>query len=190
MMISRASILGSSHVAATLAFGDFILADGQSIHCDAIQGLSGVTTERTINRTKEGYPRVELKRTLTHFYWPDPEILIEQNPNKASTGTLTGNGLGGDEALLPGTASFSQFIILTFNGRPLANREPLVMTAKDVVLWPPIGSDFETEGPTHFYDLADLNDPRAPIIATLDACKTAVVQQFVLPLVPLAVKVE
>lgn len=186
MSIARAPILGSKHFAEALAFGDFVLVGGPTIHCDAIQGISGVITDPTFITLPDGRPQVALKRILTHFYWPAPEVLIEQNPSKLSTGTLTGNGPGGAPDLLPGTATFNQFIILTLDGRPLANRAPLVMSAGNVTLWPPIGADFATNGPTDFYDLARVDDPTAPVVARLDKCTTVLALQFCMPTLPLA----
>jgi len=181
MSTGPSQVPGSTHYASVLAYGDFMLADGNTIHCDGIQGISAVVTSDQVQTLPSGQPRVDLTRILTHFHWPSPEILIEQHPSLPSTGTLTGTKPGGTEALLPGKATFYQHIILTFNGRPLANREPLVMTAQDVTQWPPIGSNFFTEAQTDFYDLADLDNPDAQIVASLCACKTDTVSVINLP---------
>src|SRR5580704_3111973 len=123
---------GSRHVASMLAYGEFILAAGPSIRCEAIQGISAVTTADEVKHADGGRPQVHLTRVLTHFHFDSPSIIIEQHYGKHSIGTLTGAGKGGVEALLPGRASFSQYLILTLEGRPLMNREPLVMTADRV----------------------------------------------------------
>ncbi|HVZ41726.1 MAG TPA: hypothetical protein VHI13_20765 [Candidatus Kapabacteria bacterium] len=180
-MSNPMQILGSTHYAAMLAYGDFLLAGGGSIHCDAIQGISGVVTSDAMQMLPDGRPLANLTRILTHFHWPDPGIVIEQNPSKPNTGTLTGNSPGGQAQLLPGTASFSQHIILTFNGRPLANREPLTMTAENVTAWPPVGSSFILIGQTDFYDLGEVDNPSAQVIASLCACKAVVVDEITLP---------
>lgn len=177
-----AAIPGSTHFAATLAYGDFTFKEnGQVIHCDGIQGISGVYTSKQVESLTDGKPKVSLTRILTHFHFPDPSIVIEQNPSKESTGVLIGNTAGGAGSLLPGRASFSQYIILTLNGRPLANREPLVMTAAQVNSWPPIGSFFISEKPVDFYDLDRLADTNAPAIATLSSCNVAAAEEIVLP---------
>lgn len=184
MSSDPSQVPGSTHYASVLAYGDFVLNGGGTIHCDAIQGISGVVTVNQITTLPDGRPSVALTRILTHFHWPSPEIIIEQNPSRPSVGTLTGSSPGGVQQLLPGTASFSQYIILIFNGRPLANRQPLVMTAQNVTQWPPLGSDFMLIGPTDFYDLAEIDTPNAQIVASLDACKTTVMNQIILPANP------
>ncbi|WP_187437903.1 hypothetical protein [Actinomadura decatromicini] len=208
-----AAIPGSKHFATMLAFGDFELSeegkllftkpavveapktpdDPVVIACAGIQGLSGVTTERKVLATKNGRPRVGLTRILTHFQWENPKVLIEQNPYKNSWGELVGNGTGGIGKLLPGRATFYQYLILTAFDRPLINAKPMVMTAEDVKQWPPIGSHFKTEGPTDFYDLSSLTRPGdmasevapdSPVIATLAACQTIVMTQVFMPSIP------
>jgi hypothetical protein len=179
------AIPGSTHFAATLAYGDFTLkSNGQVIHCDGIQGISGVYTSTEVVSLPDGKPKVSLTRILTHFHFPDPSIVIEQNPSKESTGFLIGNTAGGAGSLLPGRASFSQYIILSLNGRPLANRDPLVMTAAQVNAWPPIGSSFISEKPVDFYDLDRLADPNAPAIATLSSCNAVTAEEIILPTSP------
>jgi hypothetical protein len=170
---------GSLHFASVLAYGDFILADGKTIRCEAIPGISGVHTSHQLEE-RNGRSHAPLKRILTHFHFAQPSVMIEQHPAKASTGTLQGTGKGAD-GLLPGKASFSQYLILTLEGRPLANREALVMTAERVEEWPPIGSTFVSEGPIKFYDLEQVNNPKAELVATLDACKAVNVTQLFVP---------
>ncbi len=119
-----------------------------------------------------GQPRVALRRILTHFHFDDPRVAIEQHYARESVGTLTG---ASDASLLPGRATFSQYLILTLGDRPLANPKPLVMTADRVEEWPPVGSTFVSEGRTAFVDLADLHDEDAKPVAHLEVCNTIVV---------------
>jgi hypothetical protein len=172
---------GSRHVASMLAYGEFIIAGGPSIRCEAIQGISAVTTAAELTKTDGGQPQVHLTRILTHFHFDSPSIIIDQHYGKASTGTLVGAARGGAEALLPGRASFSQYLILTLEGRPLVNREPLVMTADRVEEWPPLGATFVSERPTDFYDIEQEHDLRAKPFAALAACKSIVINQIHLP---------
>lgn len=173
-------VLGSRHFATSLAYGNFMLASGGTIRCEAIPGISGVITSSSVSRAAGGQSSVALTRILTHFHFDKPAVLIEQNPSKESTGTLTAAS-DSPGTLLPGKATFSQYLILTLEGRPLANREPLVMTADRVEEWPPIGSSFISEAPTHFYDLAELDNPAAPVVATLSACNNVVASEIDVP---------
>lgn len=168
---------GSTHFASMLAFGDFIVHMGgeeRTIRCEGIPGISGVETAEGVKAVEESQPQVHLRRLMTHFHFEDPDIVIEQNPFHESIGTLVGDRVGGIGKLLPGKATFYQYIYLTLEGRVLANREPLIMSAAGVTTWPPIGSTFESEGPTHFYDIKDLEKPDARPFATLSACKAVV----------------
>lgn len=171
----------SLHFASVLAYGDFILASGETIRCEAIPGISGVFTSEEVQTLEGGHPQVHLQRILTHFHFDHPSVLIEQHYSKSSGGTLTGASRGNASALLPGKASFSQFIILTLNGLPLTNREPLVMTAQRVDQWPPIGATFVSEAPTDFFELDHVNDPAAARVATLAKCAVTAVQEFLMP---------
>jgi hypothetical protein len=174
-------IPNSRHYATMLAYGDFILADGPNIRCEAIQGISGVVTLPRIKTVAGGRPEVQLRRFLTHFFFENPPVVIEQNPNRDSTGYLQGAAAGDVSALLPGRASFSQFLILSLAGKPLANREALVMTADRVEEWPPIGSTFVSEKPTDFYELEKFEDPAARSFATLTACKSGLITELQIP---------
>ncbi len=203
-------IPGSKHFATMLAFGDFdITEEGQivftkphleapttpggpiTIACAGIQGLSGVITDREITHTETGQPKVRLNRILTHFQWEDPPVEIEQNPYKLSWGELIGDNPGGVEALLPGKATFYQYLILTAYGRPTVNMDPLIMTSDSVTQWPPVGSQFITPRPTDFYELSALQNPEAmaaegappnlPKVATLAACASQVMSQVFMP---------
>lgn len=169
---------GSRHYASMLAFGDFITNDGTTIRCEAIPGISGVVTDADVALLKSGLQEVNLTRFLTHFYFENPSVVIEQNPKLRSTGTLTG---AKQDSLLPGRASFSQFLILTLADRPLANREPLVMVADHVEEWPPVGSTFVSERPTEFFDLEQVDDPKAKPFAMLAACKAVIVAELRAP---------
>ncbi len=172
---------GSRHFAATLAYGDFIMANGPTIRCEAIPGVSGVITSPTAEKLDTGQSKVQLTRILTHFDFAEPEVLIEQNLSKVSNGVLIGAQKGEVGSLLPGKASFSQYLILVLKGRPLANREPLVMTADRVDEWPPIGSTFVSESPTVFFDLGEVDKPNANAVATLTKCSNTVVSELVVP---------
>ena len=167
------AIPGSREFATTFAYGDFILHTPEGDHtirCEGIPGVSGVAAATAFEKTESGQPHLPLRRLITHFHFDEPSIVIEQNPNRDSTGVLLGNRVGGTSSLFPGKATFYQYIYLNLEGRVLANREPLVMSAEDVKRWPPIGSVFKSEGPTDFYDLEQLDNPEAPIVATLAAC--------------------
>jgi hypothetical protein len=205
---STALIPGSKHFATMLAFGDFIITQDGSllfskpdkvgppknpedvvIACAGIQGLSGVVTGTTLT-FDNGRPKIDATRILTHFQWNEPSVLIEQNPYRQSSGFLMGNNTGDVEALLPGKASFHQYLILTAYDRPLINVKPMTMTAEDVTAWPPVGSTFRTEGPTDFYDLSSLESPSdmgsdlvpgAKKVATLAACAAEVMSQVFVP---------
>jgi hypothetical protein len=178
---NAALVPNSRHYASMLAYGDFIMAEGMTIRCQAIQGISGVIALPSVNTLAEGRPEVQLKRFLTHFFFEDPSVVIEQNPNKESTGFLRGASKGDASALLPGSDSFSQFLILSLNGKPLANREPLVMTAERVEEWPPIGSAFVSENPTDFYELEKLNTAGAKPAATLAKCVSVPIIELNIP---------
>lgn len=167
---------GSQEFATTFAYGSFTLhtPEGEkTIRCEGIPGISGVAAAGRVGRT-DGRASVDLQRLITHFHFDDPKIVIEQNPRRPSPGWLVGAHKGEAAALFPGTATFEQYIYLTLEGRVLANREPLVMSAEGVTSWPPLGSVFRSTGPTDFYDLDRLDDSEAPIVATLSACNVRV----------------
>lgn len=163
---------GSKHFASMLAYGDFRLADGPNIRCQAIPGISGVATLPEVNLTADKQPEVKLQRLLTHFHFDEPRVAIEQHYGRESDGVLTG---AGEDSLLPGRASFSQYLILTLGDRPLANPKPLVMTAERVEEWPPIGATFVSEEPTPFVDIENLENPDVDPVAHLMACKSTIV---------------
>jgi len=176
-------VAGSLNFASVLAYGHFVLEDGPTIRCEAIPGISGVVTMPTLTATEDGRPEAMLRRILTHFHFDEPSVAIEQHYGRESTGTLTGAQSGPKAPILPGRASFSQYLILNLDGRPLANPEPLVMTADRVDEWPPISSAFVSEAPTRFVELDRLDDPDAPTVAHLMACKAVAVSDLS-PLLP------
>jgi hypothetical protein len=146
-----------------------------------VRGISGVVTSEKVQLLEDGKPQVPLQRILTHFDFDKPSVLIEQHPAKPSVGTLTGTLNGQVAKLLPGKASFSQYIILTLEGRPLTNKAPLVMTADRVEEWPPIGASFVSEAPTEFFELDQVDDPNAKAVATLAACKAVTIAELQVP---------
>jgi hypothetical protein len=162
-------ITATTHVVSVLADAEFALVDGPTIRCDGVPGLSAVAVAASVRRRPDGCPCVELRRVLTHFHFDEPELAIEQHHARESSGTLTGLGTG---SLLPGRATFTQHLIVTLAGRPLANPLPLVMTADRVDTWPPMGTTFASDGPTPFVDLGLLDEPGAPIVGYLIECRT------------------
>ncbi|MEM7482036.1 MAG: hypothetical protein AAF481_12745 [Acidobacteriota bacterium] len=185
-----AEVPGTRLYASTQAYGEFRinLPNGETITipCDGIPGISGVLTEDAVSRNGEGRPSVALRRLVTHFHQDlgsdHPLILIEQDHERTSTGELTGHAKGGAGALLPGTARFDQYIIIYLDGRALTNREPLTLIADQVKSWPPLGSSFQLQGPTAFYDLDDVRagNPAAAVVGTLDACNVEVREELTL----------
>jgi len=205
-------IPGSKRFASMLAFGDFYVNHAGKvrflnievlpnpdpagdeeliIRCAGIQGISGVVAANHIEHTTDGRPKIKLTRILTHFQWDDPPVLIEQNPYRESWGELIGDNKGGVEALLPGTMTFYQHLILTAYGVPLYNPDPLIMTADHVDNYPPVGSTFTTTGPTDFYEVStlvnvdELGAKKKPHKkkkrAHLQACANQIMPEIVLP---------
>lgn len=78
-------------------------------------------------------------------------------------------------------ATFAQYILLSLDGRVLANREPLYVVATDVTSWPPVGSTFTLAAATDFYNVGDLDDSDAEPVATLDACAIVVREPVAVP---------
>lgn len=176
-------ILGSKTFASLLAFGNFTFqVDGTTVSCDGLQGLSGVVAGEDVTYV-DGKPQIRLERILTHFHGPD--LLIQQNPARENWGTLTGLREGGVEALLPGTVTFYQHVIVTANGQVLANEEPIVNTAKLVEAWPPIGSWFFAENPVEFFDYRETQvgadaTGRTPLVV-LSGCGTMGTEEMIIP---------
>jgi hypothetical protein len=172
---------GSVHFASSLAYGNFVFANGKTIRCEGIPGISGVATLKEVTKQKDGRPKVELERLLTHFHFDHPKVMIEQHYAKPSTGVLIGLSEGDTAALLPGRASFSQYLILVIEGRPLANRKPMVMTAERVTEWPPIGSSFLSESETEFFDIHEMDNANAKFVAKLISCNAVTTSELIFP---------
>jgi|GEM_PF-2325725 len=190
VITKSAQVPGSLLFATTQAYGTFILhtagaTETTSIQCEGIPGISGVETLASLTTDLEGRAQVATRRILTHFRQAVEldgkrvEILIEQNLTRESRGTLTGNNPDG--SLFPGTATFDQYILLSLDGRVLANREPLHVVATDVTSWPPVGSTFTLTKATDFYDVAALESEDPEPVATLDACAIAVREPVEVP---------
>jgi hypothetical protein len=160
-------ILGSKHFAGVRLDGEITLhfLQGETFDCRSVVGVSGVRTASEITHTADGRPQVELERLLTHFHSDDADIVIEQNHTRENRGTLTGHG----EALLPGTASFDQYLLITIGDKVYANREALVMTATDVTEWAPVGSTFTSKTAVDFYAVEEIDDEKALPVLTLAA---------------------
>ncbi|WP_433328095.1 hypothetical protein [Spirillospora sp. CA-294931] len=161
-------ILGSKHFAGVRLDGEITLhfLQGETFDCRSVVGVSGVRTASEITTTADGKPQVELERLLTHFHSDDADVVIEQNHTRSNRGTLTGHG---DESLLPGTASFEQFLLITIGDKVYANRDALVMTATDVTAWAPVGSTFTSKAAVDFYAVDEIDDAEAMPVLTLAA---------------------
>ncbi len=101
--------------------------------------------------------------------------------SRPSVGTLTSLESGDGAPLLPGRASFSQHIILILDDQPLANREPLVMTAERVEEWPPLDAEFNSDRPATFFALEELENPDAQEVASLMSCNVKLVEHLRMP---------
>ena len=148
---------------------------------ESISGPVEVITSEGVQKTTAGETQVSLTRIVTHFHFANPSVLIEQHYSRPSVGTLTSVDQGDGSSLLPGKATFSQYLILTLDGRTLANREALVMTAERVEEWPPIGSSFVSEASTDFFELDQVDNPNAQLVATLMYCNANNVAEFAMP---------
>jgi hypothetical protein len=153
-------IPGSTHHVGLAIRGELKLffADGATLDCDDVQGMSAVRSSDTVTTTADGRPTIEVTRLMTHFHSNVTGLLIQQNPSRLNLGRLTGLGQGGPERLLPADVTFDQYLILALRGRLYINTDPLVMEAKGITTFPPIGTTFLSSGATLFYDLADLPD--------------------------------
>jgi hypothetical protein len=151
-------IPGSKHHVAMTIDGELKLyfPEGKIIPCAGVQGLTAVLTDTEVTNLPDGRPQVRLNRLLTYFHSTDTGVLISLNPTRANTGTLTGAVPGGVEALLPGEATFDQYLVISLDDRIYINLEPLVMTAQSVTQWPPMGTPILSRTPTTFYDVTDL----------------------------------
>ncbi|MEW9552912.1 hypothetical protein [Nonomuraea sp. NPDC050783] len=151
-------IPGSTHHVGLAIRGELKLyfADGETLDCEDVQGMSAVRSSDTVTATADGRPTVEVTRLMTHFHSNVTGLLIQQNPSRPNLGRLTGIAPGGPERLLPADVTFDQYLILALRGRLYVNTDPLVMEAKGITVFPPIGTTFLSRGATVFYDLADL----------------------------------
>jgi hypothetical protein len=151
-------IPGSTHHVGLAIRGELKLyfADGETLDCDDVQGMSAVRTSDEIGTTPDGRPTIAVTRLMTHFHSNVTGLLIQQNPSHPNLGRLTGLEPGGPEALLPADVTFDQYLILALRGRLYVNTDPLVMEATAITEFPPIGTTFLSRGATVFYDVADL----------------------------------
>jgi hypothetical protein len=132
-------------------------ADGETLNCADVRGMSAVRAAREVTTLPDGRPSMVVTRLMTHFHSNDTGLLIQQNPARVNIGRLTGVEQGGVEALLPGDASFDQYLMLTLGGHIYINLDPLVMAAKGITEFPPIGVTFLSQTATLFYDIEDLD---------------------------------
>lgn len=131
-------------------------ADGETVDCADVQGMSAVRSAKEITTLPDGRPSIEVTRLMTHFHSNETGLLIQQNPSRPNLGWLIGLKPGGVEALLPADVSFEQYLILSLRGRHYINIDPLVMEAHDIAEFPPIGTTFLSQTATLFYDIEDL----------------------------------
>ncbi|MFC4048498.1 hypothetical protein ACFOY4_02280 [Actinomadura syzygii] len=166
-MTQTATILGSKHFAGVRLDGEITLhfLQGETFDCRNVEGISGVRTASEVTRDADGRPQVALERLLTHFHSDEADILIEQNHARQNKGTLTGHG----EELLPGTATFEQYLLITVGDKVYANRDALVMTSTDVSEWAPVGSTFTSKAAVDFYAVDEIDDAAAKPVLTLAA---------------------
>jgi hypothetical protein len=151
---------GSTHHVGLSIRGELKLffANGETVDCTDVQGMSAVRSADEITVLPDGRPSVLVTRLMTHFHSNETGLLIQQNPSRPNLGRLTGVNPGGIEALLPADVSFDQYLILSLRGRLYLNTDPLVMQAKGITEFPPIGVTFLSQTPTLFYDIEDLED--------------------------------
>jgi hypothetical protein len=149
---------GSKHHVGLSIRGELKLffADGQTLHCGDVQGMSAVLSATDITTLPDGRPSIAVTRLMTHFHSNETGLLIQQNPSRPNLGRLTGVRPGGAEALLPADVTFDQYLILSLRGRLYINFEPLVMAADGITEFPPIGVTFLSQTATLFYDVAEL----------------------------------
>ncbi|WP_101783307.1 hypothetical protein [Nonomuraea indica] len=151
-------IPGSTHHVGLAIRGELKLyfADGETLDCDDVQGMSAVRSSDEVGTTADGRPTLVVTRLMTHFHSNVTGLLIQQNPSRPNLGRLTGIAPGGPETLLPADVTFDQYLILALRGRLYVNTDPLVMEAAGITTFPPVGTTFLSKGATVFYDLADL----------------------------------
>lgn len=152
-------IPGSQHHVGLSIRGELKLffADGETLNCADVQGMSAVRSSDEIEVLDDGRPSISVTRLMTHFHSNTTGLLIQQNPSRSNLGRLVGLNPGGAEALLPADVTFDQYLILSLRGHLYINTEPLVMVARGITEFPPIGTTFLSETPTLFYDVAELD---------------------------------
>lgn len=134
-----------------------LFADGETLDCADVKGMSAVRSSREIGKLPDGRPRIIVTRLMTHFHSNETGLLIQQNPARPNLGVLTGLRAGGAEALLPADVVFEQYLILSLRGGLYLNLDPLVMEAKGITTFPPVGTTFLSRTPTTFYDVEELD---------------------------------
>lgn len=132
-------------------------ADGETLNCADVRGMSAVRASKEVTTLPDGRPSIVVTRLMTHFHSNETGLLIQQNPSRVNVGRLSGVRQGGPEALLPGDASFDQYLMLSLRGHIYVNLDPLVMAAEGITEFPPIGVTFLSQTPTLFYDIEDLD---------------------------------
>lgn len=166
-------ILGSGQYGWLSVSGRFELLGGAGVAIDC--EMAGMTAIRagTSMEIVSGRPRVAITRRFTILEQATPPATAVQNPFRETVGYLEGAREGGLEALLPGSITYFQYLLLKVGDVVLANREPIALRMDDVQVWPvapgtrfqqiPYGDD---SGPgTYFYDVSGLP---SNALATLD----------------------
>jgi len=151
-------IPGSTHHVGLSIRGELTLyfADGQTLLCTDVQGMSAVRSADEVTILPDGRPTITVTRLMTHFHSNETGLLIQQNPSRLNLGRLTGLAPGGVETLLPADVTFDQYLILSLRGRLYMNTDPLVMAADGITEFPPIGTTFLSQTPTLFYDIEEV----------------------------------
>lgn len=134
-----------------------LFSDGETLDCADVKGMSAVRSSQEVTTLPDGRPRMAVTRLMTHFHSNETGLLIQQNPARPNLGVLTGLRAGGVEALLPADVVFEQYLIISLRGGLYLNLDPLVMEAKGITTFPPVGTTFLSRTPTAFYDVAELD---------------------------------
>ncbi|SDG50383.1 hypothetical protein SAMN05216553_108382 [Lentzea fradiae] len=133
-----------------------LFSDGETLDCADVKGLSAVRSSAEFITLPDGRPQIPVTRLMTHFHSNETGLLIQQNPARPNLGLLTGLQPGGAEALLPADVVFEQYLIISLRGSLYLNLDPLVMEAKAITTFPPVGTTFLSRTPTTFYDVTEL----------------------------------
>ncbi|SFQ95576.1 hypothetical protein SAMN04488564_101115 [Lentzea waywayandensis] len=133
-----------------------LFSDGETLDCADVKGLSAVRSAQEFTVLPDGRPQIAVTRLMTHFHSNETGLLIQQNPARPNLGILTGLRPGGAEALLPADVVFEQYLIISLRGHLYLNLDPLVMEAKAITTFPPVGNTFLSRTPTTFYDVTEL----------------------------------